>query len=284
MEEASIAAVNDELSPVASGITCCRMISACRDLTDYRRATSGSRPPSRTASASPSPGSPASAASTGPRSRRSAARGTRAEQELSGDRRARRLQRDAEPGGRATTRSGTSGACAATSPAPRTALREAHARGRSPQPALALDPPGRRQDRGRAQRRSTPRSPTRLGPLDARRLLPAQVEIAVAAGDSAARGRRSTSSARSSRTTRRLPSRPAAGRAGTGPARGGRWRGGRPGAPDRRSGAGARSGRRTRSREPGRPVLGAPRWSATTRTPTSSSGRARGVPAAGRSG
>ena len=39
MEEASIAAVNDELSPVASGITCCRMISACRDLTDYQRAT-----------------------------------------------------------------------------------------------------------------------------------------------------------------------------------------------------------------------------------------------------
>ncbi|HEY6570223.1 MAG TPA: hypothetical protein VIZ22_08040, partial [Candidatus Limnocylindrales bacterium] len=36
MEEASIAAINDELSPVVSGITCCRMISACRDLTDYR--------------------------------------------------------------------------------------------------------------------------------------------------------------------------------------------------------------------------------------------------------
>ena len=38
MEEASIAAVNDELSPIVSGITCCRMISACRDLTDYQRA------------------------------------------------------------------------------------------------------------------------------------------------------------------------------------------------------------------------------------------------------
>ncbi len=39
MEEASISAINDELSPIASGITCCRMISACRDLTDYRRAS-----------------------------------------------------------------------------------------------------------------------------------------------------------------------------------------------------------------------------------------------------
>ena len=39
MEEASIAAVNGELSPITTGITCCSMIAACRDLTDYRRAT-----------------------------------------------------------------------------------------------------------------------------------------------------------------------------------------------------------------------------------------------------
>jgi class 3 adenylate cyclase len=39
MEEASLAAVNGELSPIASGVTACRMIAACRDLTDYRRAT-----------------------------------------------------------------------------------------------------------------------------------------------------------------------------------------------------------------------------------------------------
>jgi class 3 adenylate cyclase len=39
MEEASISAVNGELSPFASGATCCTMIAACRDLTDYRRAT-----------------------------------------------------------------------------------------------------------------------------------------------------------------------------------------------------------------------------------------------------
>ena len=38
MEEASLAAVNGELSPIAAGVACCSMISACRDLTDYGRA------------------------------------------------------------------------------------------------------------------------------------------------------------------------------------------------------------------------------------------------------
>ena len=39
MEEASISAVSGELSPFTSGVTACRMISTCRDLTDYRRAS-----------------------------------------------------------------------------------------------------------------------------------------------------------------------------------------------------------------------------------------------------
>ncbi len=39
LEEASIAAVNGELTPFATGVICCTMISACRDLTDYQRAT-----------------------------------------------------------------------------------------------------------------------------------------------------------------------------------------------------------------------------------------------------
>jgi class 3 adenylate cyclase len=38
LEEAAIAAVNGELSPLIAGITACQMIAACRDLTDYRRA------------------------------------------------------------------------------------------------------------------------------------------------------------------------------------------------------------------------------------------------------
>jgi class 3 adenylate cyclase len=39
LEEAAIAAVNGELSPLTAGITACKMISACRDLTDYQRAS-----------------------------------------------------------------------------------------------------------------------------------------------------------------------------------------------------------------------------------------------------
>jgi class 3 adenylate cyclase len=39
LEEAAIAAVNGELSPLTAGITACQMIGACRDLTDYRRAS-----------------------------------------------------------------------------------------------------------------------------------------------------------------------------------------------------------------------------------------------------
>jgi len=38
MEESAIAAVNGELSPFAAGVSCCNMISCCRDLTDYERA------------------------------------------------------------------------------------------------------------------------------------------------------------------------------------------------------------------------------------------------------
>jgi class 3 adenylate cyclase len=39
LEEAAVGAVNGELSPVVTGITYCAMISACRDLSDYKRAS-----------------------------------------------------------------------------------------------------------------------------------------------------------------------------------------------------------------------------------------------------
>lgn len=38
MDEATVAAVSGELSPMATGVIYCNMISACRDLADYRRA------------------------------------------------------------------------------------------------------------------------------------------------------------------------------------------------------------------------------------------------------
>ncbi len=39
MEEATIAAVNGELGPLTTGVAYCSMIAACRDTTDYRRAS-----------------------------------------------------------------------------------------------------------------------------------------------------------------------------------------------------------------------------------------------------
>ena len=39
LEEAAIAAVSGELSPIAAGMASCLMIAACRDLTDYQRAS-----------------------------------------------------------------------------------------------------------------------------------------------------------------------------------------------------------------------------------------------------
>jgi class 3 adenylate cyclase len=38
LEEAALAAVSGELSPITAGVTSCQMISVCRDLTDYQRA------------------------------------------------------------------------------------------------------------------------------------------------------------------------------------------------------------------------------------------------------
>jgi class 3 adenylate cyclase len=39
LEEAAIAAVSGDLSPLVAGVTSCQMIAACRDLTDYQRAS-----------------------------------------------------------------------------------------------------------------------------------------------------------------------------------------------------------------------------------------------------
>ena len=67
LEEASFAAVNGELTPFTSGITACRMIGACRDLTDYRRATEWIEATRNTAPGITSTVSPEFAGSIAPR-------------------------------------------------------------------------------------------------------------------------------------------------------------------------------------------------------------------------
>jgi class 3 adenylate cyclase len=182
MEEASIAAVNGDLSPFESGVTACRMIGACRDVTDYRRASEWIEATERYCDRMSLEGFPgicrihrAEVVAVGGGWDRAEAMLEQATTELEryqakppqadgfyalGD--VRRLRGDFD------------GAEAA--------LREGHARGRSPQPALALI------------RLAQGNIPAAVAAIDTAvgdeswdrwaraRLLPAQVEIALAAG------------------------------------------------------------------------------------------------------
>ena len=183
MEEASIAAVNGDLSPFTSGVTACRMIGACRDLTDYRRASEWIEATEKYCDRQSVSGFPG------------ICRVHRAEVSVIGgawD----QAEQDLE---RATVELG---AYNATPPqadgfyaigdvrrlkgdfaGAEVALREAHARGRSPQPALALV----RLAEGKVKAASAAINAALAEETWDRwaraRLLPAQAEIAIAAGD-----------------------------------------------------------------------------------------------------
>jgi class 3 adenylate cyclase len=186
MEEASIAAVNGELSPFTTGVTACRMISACRDLTDYRRASEWIEATERYCERQSLSGFPgicrihrAEVAAVGGAWERAEQELERATSELTaynatppqadgfyaiGD--IRRLKGDFE------------GAEAA--------LREAHARGRSPQPALALIRLAEGKVKAAMAGINAAVADQTWDRWVRARLLPAQVEIAIAAGDVAA--------------------------------------------------------------------------------------------------
>ncbi|MGH2466289.1 MAG: adenylate/guanylate cyclase domain-containing protein [Candidatus Limnocylindrales bacterium] len=183
MEEASIAAVNGELSPFTTGVTACQMIGACRDLTDYRRASEWIEATEKYCTRQSLSGFPgicrihrAEVAAVGGAWDRAEAELEQATVELTAYRATppqadgyyaigdiRRLKGDFE------------GAEAA--------LREAHARGRTPHPALALI----RLAQGRTAAAAAAIHAAVAEETDDRwargRLLPAQIEIAIAAGD-----------------------------------------------------------------------------------------------------
>lgn len=183
MEEAAIDAVNGALSPFMSGMTACRMISACRDLTDYRRASEWIEATEKYCDRESLSGFPgvcrihrAEVAAVGGAWDRAELELEQATTELGAYNAAppqadgfyaigdiRRLKGDFE------------GAEAA--------LREAHGRGRSPQPALALI----RLAEGKVKAAATAINAAVAEETRDRwaraRLLPAQVEIAIAAGD-----------------------------------------------------------------------------------------------------
>jgi class 3 adenylate cyclase len=183
MEEASIAAVNGELSPFTSGVTACRMIGACRDLTDYRRASEWIEATEKYCDRQSLEGFPgvcrihrAEVAAVSGAWERAEIELVRATTELTaynatppqadgfyaiGD--IRRLKGDFE------------GAEAA--------LREAHARGRTPQPALALVRLAQGNIRGAVKAITAAVADETWDRWARARLLPARVEIAIAAGD-----------------------------------------------------------------------------------------------------
>ncbi len=183
MEEASFAAVNGELSPFTTGVTACRMIGACRDLTDYRRASEWIEQTERYCDRQSLSGFPGVCRVH--RAEVAAVSGAweRAEQELQ----------------RATTELGAYNAVPPQADGfyaigdirrlrgdfqgADDALKEAHARGRSPQPALALVRLAEGNIKGAAAAINAAVAEETWDRWARARLLPAQVEIALAGGN-----------------------------------------------------------------------------------------------------
>ena len=183
LEEASFAAVNGELTPLTSGITACRMIGACRDVTDYRRATEWIEATEKYCSRNNLDGFPgicrihrAEVAAVSGEWERAEQELVRATGELSkfnvappraegwyaiGD--VRRLMGDLD------------GA--------EVALREAHHYGKPPQPALALVRLAQGNVRAAVKAIDAAVRDETWDQLARTRLLPVQAEIAIAAGD-----------------------------------------------------------------------------------------------------
>jgi class 3 adenylate cyclase len=183
MEEASIAAVNGELSPFTTGVTACRMIAACRDLTDYGRASEWIEATEKYCQRQSLAGFPGVCRIH--RAEVTAVGGAweRAEQEL--DRATSELEAyHAAPAqadgyyalGDIRRLKGDFAEAEA-------ALREAHARGRSPQPALAMIRLAEGKVTAAVAAINAAVADQTWDRWARARLLPAQVEIAIAAGD-----------------------------------------------------------------------------------------------------
>jgi class 3 adenylate cyclase len=182
MEEASISAVSGELSPFTSGITACRMISACRDLTDYRRATEWIEATERYCERQAVSGFPgvcrihrAEVAAVGGAWDRAEHELERATTELAGYNAPPQADGHYAIGDIRRLKGDFEGAEAA--------LREAHAGGHTPQPALALIRLAQGKVKAAASAINAAIAEVTQDRWARGRLLPALVEIAIAAGD-----------------------------------------------------------------------------------------------------
>jgi class 3 adenylate cyclase len=183
MEEASIAAVNGELSPFTTGVTTCRLIGACRDLTDYRRATEWIEATERYCERQSLTGFPgicrihrAEVAAVG-------GGWERAERELEQATTELGAYNAAPPQADGFYAIGDIRRLRGDFEGAELALREAHARGRSPHPALALVRLADGKVKAAAAAINAAVAEATWDRWARARLLPAQVEIAIAAGD-----------------------------------------------------------------------------------------------------
>ena len=181
IEEATASAVNDELTPYLTGVTYCAMISACRDLNDVQRASEWTEATERWCDRTSVPGFPgvcrvhrAEIVALNGDWPRAASELEQATVELAKYRSVPPMADGLYAIGDIRLRMGDLDGAEAV-------LREANANGHTPQPALAMIRLARGDARAAAKSIDTEVDET--ADLWARaRLLPAQVEIALAAG------------------------------------------------------------------------------------------------------
>ena len=185
MEEATIAAVNGELSPFVTGVTYCTMIAACRDLTDYRRASEWTEATERWCERQSVAGFPgvcrvhrAEVVALSGAWERAEEELRRATEELAVFNATPPLADGFYAIGEIRLRMGDlQGA--------EEAVRQAHAFGRSPEPVMALIRLAEGKERLALASISSAIEQQTWDQWARARLLPAQVQIAVAAGDPA---------------------------------------------------------------------------------------------------
>jgi class 3 adenylate cyclase len=183
LEEAAIAAVNGELSPMTTGVTCCQMIAACRDLTDYRRASEWTEATERWCERQSVAGFPgvcrihrAEVVAISGAWERAERELRQATVELAGYKAIPPLADGLYAIGEIRRLVGDFEGAEAT-------LREAHSYGRTPQPALALIRLAEGKVKAAATAINSAVAEETWDQWARMRLLPAQVEIAIAAGD-----------------------------------------------------------------------------------------------------
>lgn len=186
LEEASIAAVNGELSPMTSGVTACRMISACRDLSDYRRAGEWIEATERYCQRRSLSGFPGVCRVHRAEVNVISGSWDLAERDLVQATAELERYRATEPQADGFYAIGDIRRLRGDFEGAEAALREAHTRGKTPQPALALIRLAQGNTRAAAAAIDAALAEVADNRWARARLLPAQVEILVAGGDVAA--------------------------------------------------------------------------------------------------